>query len=648
MPSAEVTFSDGRTATVEGESREAIQSAVEEYEASIKNPDPIGAPLPSEERGIIDKAKSFVTAIGNEAADVRDFLLQTMGQATKVEQETNPFIPEESRQRIAGGIQENIDEIQDRSLTRQAETEQIKATDPIAGTAGQIVGEIASLPIGGPTKTIAKRIMSSGGQGGLAGAVEPASSAGERIENIRDGVVGGLAGGAALESAAVPIRKAINSRNVQNEVIEAGEREGVPVFFDDVTQSGTARKLGALNENVPVVGSERGRIAQNRAARAAGERRVSDLKDEVRHTGGDPDELFETLQSSLQERLAKVRGEVSASYKAVDDKLQGQAFTPTRLGNYLDQAIKQENARGTRKNQHLIDVLTSFKEAPELANGGDFAAVRQLRKELADEVSEYYRGENVNVGAKGVELLQQAKTALERDLEEFAFKTDRVAWRAFKDANKEWQEKVLPFKQRGLRELVQTDEPEKAWRYLVASGIKGGTESRAQKMYRNLTPKGRAAVRLGLVQDAFQEAAGDKSFSAAKFASSLEKRENIARTFFQGPEAREIEGMAKLMRAIERSGQVAENPPTGNRLAGILLGGAAVSGGAGSAATMATSSLAITQLFQTPTGRNFLMSSAASTPGTAKFDQLVVRLERWLARSAGRSAEPEAPQTAQR
>lgn len=635
MPVYEVEDDQGNLLELEGDSPPTEQE-LEEIFAQFRTPDPVGQPLPSEELTVADRARDFATTLGNEFGDVRDFILQGISMAAQAEQGGNPLATPEQRQNIARGFQQNIDEIQARSLERQAETEQAKAQSPIAGTMGQIVGEIASLPIGGPTRTVAQRLGTSAAQGALSGAIEP-GTAEQRLQNVAQGAALGAVGGGVLEGVGAGVRRARSTPD--NEVIDAGEREGVSVFFDDVTQSGAARRIGSLNENVPVVGAERGRIRQNREARLAGERRVDELQSQVRNLGGDPDELYETIQGSLRERLDEVRGQARVKFQQVDALLdQTGEFTPNRLNNFLDDAIAEEQARGSRASNQLIEVLQSFRNAPE-SQGGTFSSMRRLRSELGDEISAYYTGENVNIGKKGVDRLQQAKQAIDRDMEEHAFNADRVAWRQFREANQFYAENVVPFKQRGLRELVKTEEPEKAWRFLVANG---GADSRSVRLYRSLTPKGRAAVRLGYVLDAFEAADGDKAFSTARMATLLENRESVAKQFFQGNELREITGFTKLMRAIERSGQVAENPPTGNRLASMLFTAGAVIEPV-SAGSMAAGGLGLNTMFQTKAGRNFLMGAAASTPGTVKFDQLLGRLETYLARTLARDDEGSSP-----
>ena len=604
-------------------------------------PDPIGAPLPSEQIGPLDHLENFVKAAGNEFVDVKDAVLQGFLNSAKAQQQGQAGLTAEQAAERGEAFDQTKAELTQSGLARTRETEELKAVSPVAGTAGQIAGEIASLPVPAlKAASVAGKVAGSAAQGALGGAVEPAADGSSFAQNVAQGAGFGAASGAVGEAVAPLVRKVLNrgetdgpNRESIQSVLDAGERENVPVFFDDVTQSGAARRIGTANESVPVVGGERNRIEQNQAAKNAAQARVTAARTELENTGGDPDELFEEIQGGLRDRLKEVRTEASAKFTAVTEALDpAGAFKPKRVSDFIDRSIAQEEAKGTLANADLLSKLAAFRDSPQLANGGTFSEMQELRSLAGEAISEYYTGANAAIGRRGVEALQQVKQALDRDMQDFAFEADKVSWRAFKDANKFYADKVAPFKSRTFANLVKEDEPEKAWRFLVSSGV---PESRAVRMYSNLTPRGRNAVRLAFIQEAFDEAAGEKAFSAAKMASLLEKREAIAETFFKGRELGEVKGFTKLMRAVERSGQVAENPPTGARLTQLLAGGFAVS--SGTAAPIGVASATLRTLFQTPKGRDFLLASARAQPGTATFDRVLDRVESYLARTVSRS-----------
>lgn len=62
----------------------------------------------------------------------------------------------------------------------------------------------------------------------------------------------------------------------------------------------------------------------------------------------------------------------------------------------------------------------------------------------------------------------------------------------------------------------------------------------------------------------------------AKFALEFERMNAPYSKVFNGADKAQMDGFVKLMRHVERAGQYMENPPTGNRAVGVLMGGAAV------------------------------------------------------------------------
>jgi hypothetical protein len=148
-------------------------------------------------------------------------------------------------------------------------------------------------------------------------------------------------------------------------------------------------------------------------------------------------------------------------------------------------------------------------------------------------------------------------------------------------------------------------------------------------MFNGLDRKGRQAVKYGLLKEAREAATGPKGdFSPARFSKYLEDHEEAVGTFFKGDERRDIDGFKNLMRHIERAGQYAENPPTGNRLVPFLLGGATVLEPS-AAATVAGTGLAVRGSFQTEAGRSFLMAAAGMKPGSPEMARLIETMTRY-------------------
>ena len=109
--------------------------------------------------------------------------------------------------------------------------------------------------------------------------------------------------------------------------------------------------------------------------------------------------------------------------------------------------------------------------------------------------------------------------------------------------------------------------------------------------------------------------------------------------FFRGQEKWELDGFVKLMRHVERAGQYAENPPTGQRLIhALVLGGAGV-GAMLSPQTVVgggATSAGLTWLLTSERGRNLLLAASGATPGSPAMARMAEAILREAARIGGR------------
>jgi hypothetical protein len=286
--------------------------------------------------------------------------------------------------------------------------------------------------------------------------------------------------------------------------------------------------------------------------------------------------------------------------------------------------LARQQGLGTLSNPAVTELLQKYQQAPR----GNFSMMRELRSQIGSDISDFYTGANKTIGEKGVGALQAMKDALDADMSAFAKAQGGSAEAAWRRADGFYRANIVPFKEAGFRDLAKTAEPEKAWRYLLAQG---GLKSRAARMYNSLDESGRGAVRFGMVKDAMEAGTNPNgSFSPAKFAKYMEDHQPVIDQFFRGSELQEIKGFQNLMRHVERAGQFAENPPTGQRLVPYLLAGLGYLSVKGAATATATG-VTVQKLFQTEAGRNLLLGMAKVTPGSRPADVLSGRVATFLA-----------------
>lgn len=136
-------------------------------------------------------------------------------------------------------------------------------------------------------------------------------------------------------------------------------------------------------------------------------------------------------------------------------------------------------------------------------------------------------------------------------------------------------------------------------------------------------------VKYEMVQQAYDKAVGKvgggEMFSPKKFSTELKnmiyKNVEIKKNrLFKPGEIEEMTGLANIMQTVKRAGQFAENPPTGNRMADLVLGGGfgyGIAANPGAAATTAAVAGTMTFLTTTKAGKNLIRAAAKMKPNSA-------------------------------
>ena len=534
------------------------------------------------------------------------------------------------------GDEEAAAEAQAFSEAAQAEiTERDRQVEELGllGKGGALVGEVAPSAVlpGGPTGGLARRIA-----GGVATDVLSSVADPVREDQTRAGNLQAVAtGSAALRGTGGLISKiadkfagarAGNFKDVDvKDLVKNADAQEISLFLDDATQAPFAQKASVAAEVFGIFGTAPGRRRQGQEALEAAERWLQKY-------AGDVDNYAEIVQSGLQRKLNIFRRAAAKKYDRVSRTIAqnggASQVTTNAFDDALDAGIAAETAKGGRANAQVLKILEDYKASRR----GTFDDMIELRSDLNKDIAALYRGESPP-NHTATQVLGRVQDAIDQDMETFARRFGADAqWRA---ANDFYQNTVVQFKKGKLKALTKPDsagnfDEQAAWRYLTQNST---NPTRARRMWQSLDAEGRAAVRAGVISEALEAATREGApFSPARFAGNLEKRMPVIEQFFRGRSGEELKGLVRVMRHIERAGQFAENPPTGNRLIQFLLAGGAliepgtVAGGVGAAS-------GIRQLFQTRTGRDLFLTASKTTPGTAEFSRLLEKLERIAARS---------------
>jgi hypothetical protein len=430
------------------------------------------------------------------------------------------------------------------------------------------------------------------------------------------------------------------------EVIETAERTGVPVSPSDLTKPGSmadtvARKAelfktfdrGSQMEKAGDVAREllekqmSEMITENfggadglekiqKIADSGGKRSraAQQILEDVLDAGEDWNKV---LKTSGNVKLMQNKLTADRLYDNVERLAEGSgpvSFEPTRA--VIDKHI---NDLSVLKKTNAAEILALEDLKADLSNDLSFRDARRARSGLNSKISYYMSGPNALVGRECVVALSAIEQSLNKVLIDFATTKNpelKVAW---EKADKYYKDNVVPFKDRQLARALksETNPDEIARMFTNTAGKEGGVGTgRAQKFYNALDDKGRAAVRYDMIKRATDKAFDAKGeFSPAKFATELEKLESSRAVFFKGEAGRELKGLTKMMRAIEKATS-ARPPMTGVQNYPLIAAFGALK--AGIAPQAALGWVAAKALLNTKIGRNALVNLSYSKKPSLK------------------------------
>jgi hypothetical protein len=525
----------------------------------------------------------------------------------------------------------------------------------VYGFLGEL-GSTAPLAAGsiGPT------LLSTAGRSALSGAGISAASfandAEQRTDNTAFGAIGGAIGGTLGKVLASGIVKGINviKNNLQKpaqEIMNTGDEFGVRTSTGDLTQNPFIQRAEVAMEQVPVVGTSGFRKAQQEEVKQAAKNLLGKFKQNLSSTefkslnniqnaaaSGDKnaqrivgiinsaDDTGKVLQAAAEVKSWRASNIASQMYNRVE-ALAGNSRVPT---SNTVQAIDSVIASDSKvvPNERLLNELTSIREkVSDPTINVNFSELRNARSRLGELVDQWGRDGESTAGLTAI------RNSIDQDMSDFALSSGKPELiNAFKNANgfyRNWQ----TGRDKALANSMRSQTPDQIYNTF----IKVGQGDKAKNFYRNLDPKGQAALRFEMINKAIEKASNESKdvFSPAKFALEFERLNKPYQNIFSGSDKAQMDSFVKLMRHVERAGQYAENPPTGNRIAPILMGGAAVAN-APLAIKAATVTGIANVLFTTKAGQRLLLASKELPVGSEKLTNILKMAEK-LSQQSGRA-----------
>ena len=457
---------------------------------------------------------------------------------------------------------------------------------------------------GGPT--LSARIANQAVIGSGVGAARYADDNDDRLLNMAGGAVGGAVGQGAGEVVGKGISKVaakvINARKgnlapAYKEIDDLGRQFDVNTSVGDINRGAFTGRAEVALEQVPVLGMGGFREAQNTQAVAATNKLTAKLKQamtdtdykalptikaqanagnrnaarvlNIVETAGD--DTGRVLQASAEVRAFRESNIASKLYDKVDDLVKqsgDDAVSPTNTTAKLTQTLDEQGASLSPDDaiiRELTDIQTNLADA---AKPKDFANMRQLRSRLGSLASE------LGVSGKGAasKAIGDLRQAVDDDIAAFALNSSNQGIRqAYQRADK-FYKGAMQRSDKAIANAMKNNKPDEIYNAFVKTG-KG---DRANNFYQALDQKGQAALRYQMAEEAISKATNESTgnFSPAKFAGEFERMAEPFDKIFKGDDKKQMDGLVKLMRHIERAGQYKENPPTGNRVIPWLVAGA--------------------------------------------------------------------------
>lgn len=588
-----------------------------------------------------------------------------------VNEKINPILGTNMNTHAAEDYKKSMDDVTREKDRYRQEVGRGTGTDWVE-TGAEVLSTLPAF-MAGKGKGLIGRAGTQAGIGTAVGAAHYAKDSNERLKNMALGLLGGGAGelgGALIGKGATRIYNASKGviKPEYKALSQLGKQHDVPLTAGDIMRNPIIKKAEKLTENVPVVGMAGYREAQHGSAKKAAGKVVQKLDDalnatdykaldkiQANATAGDrnanrilgivqnaktPDEI---LQASLEVRKYREKTISDRFYDKVQQevaRLPNATVTPNKTTSVLNGKL-DELSKSLAPDDVLAKDLQKIKSAFDDPNvTKDFNNMRLLRSQLGD-MAEKYATTGANPNKAGSAFLGDLRQAVDDDISDFVASTGNDSIKtAYKKADGYYRQMVEK-QDKAFGKAMDSNKPDEIYKGFIAMG-KG---DRAKNFYNALDPKGQAALRLKMAEEAMSKATNESTghFSPAKFAKEFEDLNAPYSHVFQGTDKAEMDGFVKLMRHAESAGQYMENPPNGSRIIGGAIGGTVAVNPIMALKGAGVTALAKT-LFTSKAGKNLLMAANKLEPGATGMANVLKAVDTVMASSGANAGISDSQQ----
>lgn len=515
---------------------------------------------------------------------------------------------------------------------------------------------------------------------------------------------GGVMGPIAENLIAPGINKVINARRGVmregvNEIQTVGRREGIRTTAGDEAgaKAPNIRGMEIIQETIPGIGMAGTRAGQAEDVAVAAARRTALLRDAMRGTryrgladiekaaagtgpySGQAKELLQAVKEAGDDwtQIIQVSGNLRALtrklkadelYATVDQIAEplGKAVKTTQTIKALDDIgarLQADTLEGTGKalpSDRTVDLLDNLrgrlsvpKKFPSDYNPPVGRAASDLRPPVDLTYSQLrtYRHdidelmESAQAGGRNMEFaaLARVRKAIQDDLTDFAMGSGNPELAtAARNADRWWEKVVVPYRDRKLAAALANESPDHVYGAFIR---KATTPNDATRFFNALDPKGRAAVKVGMFEEAARQAYNKETglVSATRMARYFRDQEAAYGALFKGAEKQEVDGFINLFERLTRASAYADHPPTGARNVAATIYTALASGAAwfqpGPTGAFVVATLGLRSLFTSDTGKKLLLAAAKLPEDSPAWTKLLERAAQQITpRAAGRAS----------
>lgn len=387
-------------------------------------------------------------------------------------------------------------------------------------------------------------------QSGFGGTFDaeqvPIAGATELISPAIGGVIKGARGAISAPSS----EAASVIRSIEN----TSDAIGIPQMTSDVFQpTSYAGKLGqSIGERIPIIGTGPMRATQQEA-------RADAIRSVARDFGADQvaaasDDVMADLLSTRGSRIEKYSG---IKNDVINRLSKSGVVDVTNSEFEIEKQIRQLEKLKTKGVEPVIKIFRDYKSA---LKNQPIDRVEMLRKQLGDQLKDPSLAGVRNTGEKA---LSKIYGSLKNDMGDFiknnGEKRDYVKWQV---ANSQLREGMKELEVNTFKSALDKGEatPEMVKKLLFSQ-----KPSDVRLLSKSLSPKGKAAAKSAIFQEAIQKSGGIENISPERFILTM-KTPGIsvpANVFFDKKDRDVMTGLMKALQATRRAGQANVKTSTG-------------------------------------------------------------------------------------